>query len=436
MPAPRFSNFKPRRVRTASNPVIGADRAGVHEDLAAMLDPLAERAADVSVERPAAMIHALRYAGAGEGAAPGRALGVKSHALYEFLMASARLELTERADFMVPVSSAMAFLRVRSTNRIREYVKEIANTWVSYDFTVGDGVEPSGRRMQLLQCCEVVAVSAQRFIRYTIPDDVRQVILAAKAYTWLELAAFAKFTCKYAARLYPILALRAGMSFEKPHPISISPEELAGRLGWPFRLRAFETRCLLPALADIDLHVRRFKVLGYEKRQADTRGRPVARILLTVSKAERPLAERRKVDVARDQVAILRALMGQRGIDADRELPAIDTLARAATALNTGVIETAKRWADTLDRARDYPKLAVGRNALIAGHALLSALANRGVGPAFELWMKDPDEPAVFSGRLSLRDLPSIDPDYVEPDDETPSTQTLQDYVNALLDPA
>lgn len=318
MPAPRFSNFKPRHVRTASNPVIGADRAGVHGDLVAVLNPLSERAADISVERPAAMIHALRYAGAGEGAAPAEALGVKSHALYEFLIASARLELTERTDFVVPVLSVMAFLRVRSTNRIREYVKEIANTWVSYDFTVGDGVEPSGRRMQLLQCCEVVAVSAERFIRYTIPDDVRQVILAARAY------------------------------------------------------------------------------------EADTRGRPIARIVLTVSRAERPLAERRKADIARDQIAILRALMGRRGIDADRELPAIDTLARAATTLNTGVIETAKRWADTLDRARDYPKLALGRNALTDGHELLSALADRGVGPAFELWMKDPDEPA-----LSLRETVS-----------------------------
>lgn len=231
------------------------------------------------------------------------------------------------------------------------------------------------------------------------------------------------------------------MSFEKPHPISISPEELAGRLGWPnqpgkFRFRNFETRCLLPALADIDLHVRRFKVLGYEKNEADTLGHPIARILLTVSRAERPLAERRKADIARNQVAILRALMGRRGIDTDRELPTIDTLARAATALNTGVIETAKRWADTLDRARDFPKLALGRNALTAGHELLSVLADRGVGPAFELWMKDPDEPALASGRLSLRDLPSIHPDYVEPDDDTPSTQMLQDYVTALLDPA
>ncbi len=448
MPAPRFSNFRTRLERRAARPGTGASRVGVRGNLAAVLDPKSEQAADISVERAAVLIRTLRYAGTCDSAESAGAvtetLGAKTIALYEYLMAHARRKLVEQTEFTVPFSSLRAFLQVTRTARIREYMADLTNTWVSYNFMARDGVEPGRRHVRLLQCSEDVNASGERCIRYSLPDVVRQAILAAKGYTWLELAPFAKFSCKYAARLYPVLALRAGMSFERPHPISVTPEELAEQLGWSyepgkFKFSNFEHRCLLPALADISLHVRRFQVIAYDRIEADTRGRPVTRILLTVSKASRPLSERQKAEVSSQQVTILKALMIRRGMDLEKDLPPIGMLARAATVLNTDVIETAERWADALDRARESPALSVGQTVLFDGSELIAALEHRGVGHAFELWMRDPEEPSCISGRYDLRNLPPLDPDYVEvemePDAGRSTRDVLKDFINSVCDP-
>ena len=446
MPAPRFTDFTPRIERRAARGRTGTSRTGVRGNLAAMCDPRSDKAADVSVKRAAVLIKTLRYAGGSDGAAHVLTLGVKGHALYEFLMAHAARDLADKTEFAVTFSAAKAFLQVTRAAKIREYMADLTNTWVGYDFKATDGVEPGHRHVQLLRCSEDVDASGQRCIRYLLPAEIRNaIILAMGGYTWLELAPFAKFTSKYAARLYPILALRAGMSFERPHPIEVTPEELADQLGWPyepgkFKFSNFESRCLLPALADISLHVRRFQVLGYDKKEANTRGRPVTRVMLTVSKATQPLSERRKTEVSGQQVAILKALMTQRGLDPDREHPPIASLARAATVLKTNVIEAAKRWADVLDRARETPSHSIGQNFLIDGRELIAALEDRGVVYAFELWMQDPEEPVSISGKYDLRNLPPLDPDWVdievEIDEGRSSGSMLEDYINSVCNPA
>ncbi len=91
MPAPRFKNFIRRADKSV--PPTGATRCGVHGDLKALLDPTSEAAAKVAMDMPAVMIKTVRYVGSSEGASPADAMGVKAHALYAFLMASARLDL-------------------------------------------------------------------------------------------------------------------------------------------------------------------------------------------------------------------------------------------------------------------------------------------------------------------------------------------------------
>jgi hypothetical protein len=401
-----------------------------------MVDPKSERAADVSVERAAVLIRTLRYSGADECAAT-ETLGVKSMALYELLMAHARRELVNRTQFMLPFSAAKAFLQVTRTARIREYINDLSNTSVSYEFKDVDGVEPGRWRVRLLDCSEGVdEASGERCIRYSLPEVCRQVILAARGYTWLELAPFAKFSSKYAARLYPILALRAGMSFEQPYPISVTPEELANQLGWnpepgKFKFANFEARCLLPALADISLHVRRFRVIGYDCEAANTRGRPVIKIHLTVSRATKPLSERRKAKVLEHEVRLMTALMTRQGIDVERELPTIGMLARAATVLDVNVLETAKRWTDALNRAREFPSSSVGQSHLVDGSELIAALERRGVEYAFQLWMRDPEKPSSLYDGYDLRNLPSLDPDYVEVELDTGNStpDVLDDFI-------
>lgn len=436
MPAPRFKNFIRRADKSA--PPTGAERCGVHGDLKALLDPTSVEAAKVAVDMPGVMIKTIKYVGASEGRAPAEAMGAKAHALHEFLMASARLDLVKETCFRVPFADAKKFLGVERTDRIREYMDAIGDTWVSYDFTEKDGVQRIGRKIQLLQCSEEVMPNGERHICYSMHPDIRKVILAAKSYTWKELAAFAKFTCKYSSRLYPILAYRAGMSFEKPCPLVIDVATLAAQLGWvcepgKFKFSHFEARCLLPALADIKAHVKRFQVLEYKSLAAETRGRPITHISFTVSQAEKFLEERQKAEVTAAQMRILPALLARRGIDIHTEVPAMDTLARAATVLDVDVIEVGTRWADVLEHARRAPELAFGRIGEAVGRDIVDLMEARGVGAAFALWLSDPEVRDPLSASAPQ---PGND-EVLQPVDELfreeGSRSDLEDYLHSIL---
>lgn len=437
MPAPRFKNFIRRADKSV--PPTGATRCGVHGNLKALLDPTSEAAAKVAMDMPAVMIKTIKYVGSAQGASPADAMGVKAHALYAYLMASARLDLVNETTFQVAYDDAKAFLQIERTDRLREYMEALNRTMVSYDFTEKDGVRNIGESIQLLSCRTRIMPDGKRYIRYSMPDDVRTVILAAKSYTWEELAAFSKFSSKYAPRLYPVLALRAGMSFEKPHPLVFEIEELAAQLGWShepgkFKFSHFEARCLLPALADIKEHVKRFEVLEYKPLHADTRGRPVVRIAITVSQAVRPLEERQKMETSAAEKRILAALMERRGLSMQTEIPAIDTLARAATVLDTTTIEVAKRWADVLERAREVPLLPFGKNGDAIGQDILDILEARGVGAAFSLWLTDPEAYDPLAKPESAEVIDGVE-ELLEHALGS-SSNDLDDYLNAILNAA
>ena len=253
------------------------------------------------------------------------------------------------------------------------------------------------KRQPLLYLLERVSEAGEQVISYALSPDVRAAILRARSYTYLELAPFSKFTSKYAARLYPILALRAGMSFEEPYPIMAPIEELAAQLGWSyepgkFKLSNFLARCLKPALKDIEDHVRRFRLLKLEQIKGSGRGAPVTHISMTVSKALKPLAETQRWIATEAQRAMLRAVVEKTGVDFDADIPAFRTLEQAATVLKCDVISVVRKWTDALIRARERPHNPVGSQALFSGETLTTHLYEDGVGKAFELWISDPGE--------------------------------------------
>ncbi|KQV41936.1 replication initiation protein [Rhizobium sp. Root1204] len=441
MPAPTFKNFIRRADR--SIPLTGATRCGVHGDLKSLLEPRSDRAACVAVDMPGAMIKTIKYLSASRGESPAQGMGTKAHAMYEFLMAFARKDLGRQTTFAVPFADVKKFLQVDRMDRIREYMTAIGNTWVSYDFTDKDGVQKIDRAFPLLQCAEEVGANGKRHIRYSMHTDVRAVILAAKSYTWKEIAPFSKFQCKYAPRLYPILAYRAGMSFEKPAPLIINTEELASQLGWNFepgklKYSHFESRCLLPALKDIADHVKRFRVLGYTPIHGSMRGRPIIKISFTVSQAERPLEQRQKMHTTAAEKRILQALMERRGLSMQTEVPAIDTLARAATVLETSTIAVAQRWAEVLERAREVPALAFSSKGDGIDGDILQLLKSRGVGAAFELWLTDP-EPCDPLAAIGINDGSMKWMQDVEKFVEgmvKPRVDDLNEYLASILDAA
>lgn len=354
--------------------VAGAVRRGVKGDIRLVLaDERPEQDKEPLLERPAALINSVRFYGEREGDTPAEAMTATSAALYEFLMASARLEMKDRAEHMVPFSDAKAYLKIEKASRLREYMDALASTWVSYDFQdVEDGFQRIGRRVQLMQCEEAVARDGTRYIAFSMHPSVRKAILGAGHYALLELGAFPMFASKYTSRLYPKLALMAGRKMRPP--MRWTPEELAAEFGWMpsgnFKFSNFEARVLLPVLNDIERHVRRFGTTC-EYRRADTRGRPVSQIIITVGPATRAPDEIQKAPMSRKDRGVVREIAKKAAVDIATQMPGEDALRRAATRLRKPVTEVATMWTDYFG------------NPLVVDN-----LERNGLIPTFEEWLK------------------------------------------------
>ncbi|MGV2114292.1 RepB family plasmid replication initiator protein [Agrobacterium salinitolerans] len=398
-----------RRRPTTQRSITGAERTGVQGDLSAVLDKNRAEKEDPRVERPLVMIRSIRYVGETEGATPAEAMSAKSHALYEYLMASARIEIAATSEHSVPFADAMAFLDTPRSDRIREYIDAINKTYVSYDFTEMDGTRRASNRIQLLACEDITLPSGERIIGYRMHPSVRKVILAATQYAHLEVAAFARFRCKYSARLYPKLAYLAGL--DEQLPTLYKPEELADELGYvskkgKFHWGHFENDCLKPAMDDMfgaddgstEAKVRRFTA-NYELNRAATRGRPVESIIFSVGRARKHLAEEQKPTVVSLDRARIRKIFDKAGLDHVTETPNDDLLAQAAGRMKVSIVLMAQRWAATMSLAKEDPDILVGLLGLLTGRQILDTLASEGVGAAFTKWLTDWKEPTGISYR-------------------------------------
>lgn len=386
-----------KRRSSRHRPVTGVDRRGIQGDLAAALDKSRE-AEDPRVERPAAMIRALRYLANTTGAGPAEAMTAKAHALYEYLLAVARLEIVAKSKHRVSFADARAYLSVDRNDRIREYLLAISQARVSYDFRERqDGAQPTGG-IPLLQCKETPDERGNPCIAYALLPSIRQVILGAREYTHLEINAFARFRCKYSARLYPRLAHVAGMATQKP--LIYTPEQLAAEIGWGFEDKVhfghFEARCLKPMLNDFSLGLRRFSV-DYELRRAMTRGRPVEAIIFTVSRSHKKLEEQKKVAVLPVERHRLRRHIEKSGLDRVRDTPNEELMAQAATVLQMTIGEVSARWVEALLRARADPAAYLGAHRRNTGRFVLRLLKEKGVGAAFREWLLDHQRPNCAS---------------------------------------
>lgn len=326
----------------------GLQRRGVRGDLTKVLaDQRPAVREEPTVEKPAELITSVKYYGDREADTPAEAMTANAAAMYEYLMASARLELKTREEHMVSFADLRAYLGVEKSSRIREYVDALSSTWVSYDF-LDHGIQRIGRRIQLMQCEEVVLQDGSRHLSFVMHPSVRKVIAAARQYTHLELGAFPRFSSKYTSRLYPKLALYAGRDVR--HPLVYTPEQLADELGWkpvgPFRFSNFEARCLRPVIDDIQAHVRRFGV-DVEYRHATTRGRPVAAIVINVGEMRRVVEEAPLAPMTTSDRTKVRRHAKKRMVEA-HEMPGDTTLRQVATRLEEDPVAVAARWSDAL----------------------------------------------------------------------------------------
>ncbi|RVG70875.1 replication initiation protein [Sinorhizobium meliloti] len=376
--------------------VTGAERKRVKGDIRLVLaadrpdqdkEPLAEK--------HSALINSVRYFGDREGDTPAEAMTSTSAALYEYLLARALPELTSKEEHLVSFQDAKAFLKIEKSSRLRECIDDLTRTWVSYQFmNPEEGKHRIARRVPLLHIEEEVGTySGERSIAYSMHPSVRQVILSDGTWAVTEIAAYPLFTSKYTWLLYPRLALMAGRKLRPD--MRWTPEELAAELGWKpkgaFKFSNFESRVLLPVLADIKAHVRRFGVSCQYVRAA-TRGRPVSQIILTVGAAVRAPAEFKKAEMTKGDRTRVRRIAADAGVDLTTQMPGEDILRRAATRLGKPVTVIASMWTEAF------------------GEPLIMEMLERdGLKSAFEEWLQqqqamqsDADEEVDFDAARAI----------------------------------
>ncbi len=355
--------------------VAGSERKRVKGDIRLVLAserPNQEK--DPLAEKHSALINSVRYFGDREGDTPAEAMTSTSAALYEYLLARALPELTLREEHLVSFQDAKAFLKIEKSSRLRDCIDDLTKTWVSYEFMNPDeGKHRIARRVPLLHIEEDVGTfSGERSIAYSMHPSVCKAILGDGAWAVTEIGAYPLFTSKYTWRLYPKLALMAGRDLRPD--MRWAPEELADELGWQpkgeFKFSNFESRVLLPVLADIKAHVRRFGVTCQYVRAA-TRGRPVSQIILTVGPAVRAPEETRKADMTKGDRTRIRRIAADAAVDPATQMPGEDILRRAATRLDMPVPAVASMWTEAF------------------GEPLIVEMLERdGLKSAFEEWLK------------------------------------------------
>ena len=363
----------------------GAERKGIRGDIRLVLAderPSIER--EPTAQKAAALISSVRYYGDREGNTPAEAMTATSAALYEYLMARWRPTLKDKDTCAVSYADAKAYLGIEKTSRLRKYMAVLCSTWVSYDFLdKEEGFRRRGTRVQLLNCEELThEETGEHYIGVSMFPGVRKAILESDRWANLELGAYPRFSSKYTSLLYPTLALMSGRD-QRP-PIRWTPEELAELLGWQpdsFKFSNFESRVLQPVLDDIRNHVRRFEI-ECEYVRANSRGRPVVEIVITVGKALKMAEEYQKADMARSDRTVVRQIAQTAAVDPATQMPGEDALRRAATRLGEPVTAVAAMWTDAF-----------------ADERIAEMLERDGINNTFESWVRQQEasEPAAES---------------------------------------
>ncbi|MBY5453962.1 replication initiation protein [Rhizobium leguminosarum] len=379
------------KVQKASkeNQFTGKDRKGFNSrsGAAVFTDPLRALAEQPTTDKPAALIKHLRIIGAkGEGDKIEDVLTAQGHALYELLMASARIQGIENSEFLVSADDAKKFLGIEHNDRLQSLLDQLLKTEVEYDFRV-PGYGRNGKMSLLFPDWITEETTGKRFIAFSIHNAIKRIILERHHYAKLEITAFPKFSCKYTARLYPRLALIAGQD-EPFRSWRVTPEELVRDIGFQFsgdlHFGNFEKGALKKVQADIDNHITRFTA-RYEVVRKPGRGNPVDYILFLCQPREAPLQEQRKAPLTADGYAKLNASLKSED-SFHGEMPSAELLRQGATLTGYDVSELLELWKSNLTQMHAYPTMSLPDADLVTGEEIFGLLYEQGIAAAFAHW--------------------------------------------------
>ena len=360
-------------------PILGKHRKGIQASdlMTALTDPMEGLKQSPRVEKPRVLIETMRVVG-------DDIMTAHDNAIYEFLFANARENGIDKESHVIAVKNMMKFLEVRHVDRIVESLERITRTVVRYDIR-DDEVRRRGSMPLILAELTEDLRSGTATLTYAIPAPIRRVVLAARDFAMLEIDAFAQFSSRYTGRLYPRLALMAGMDAPLRKPLEITPAKLAAELGFPLEkdgtllYSSFLRRCLKPTMDDIETHVRRFTVNMKEVR-GNGRGRPVEKLVFTTTSTSKRFEESKASSLNHRAVAAIRSTDDRHHVS---ELPGTLAIGKAVTRTGIDEFTLNAEWRDVLAQAKSDPSAILGG---VAAGDLLQVLAKDGVGAAFAMW--------------------------------------------------
>ncbi len=343
-----------------------------------------------TVDKAPALIKHLRIIGkTRKGERPEDVLTAQGAALYEFLMASARIQGFDRiGEFRVSFTDAKKYLEIEHNKRLIELADQLRETQVEYDFRL-EGFERWGK-MPLLFTDFGRDKDGKMHLIYSIHLAVKRVLLERDQYTKLEINAFARFSCKYTSRIYPRLAMMAGYHEAYRKPWKITPLDLAKMIGFTFtgefHFGNFEKGCLKKVMHDIEQHVLRFDAKLTVHRKVG-RGNPVDFLEFTTSSAAKHVLEHAKQPMSPDEYKALNKELREDETQSFYEMPSAEVLRAGATKTGYSPSELLNLWKQALEAANAYPTMVLPEAGLLTGAKLLERRYTISVGAACELWL-------------------------------------------------
>jgi hypothetical protein len=386
---------------------------------------------DLSAERPLlkkskVLIEAMRHETQSK-------LTAADHKVYQLLLTRAREQGTDRREYEAELGEMASFLGETHLGRVRASLERLASTSVSYDYVDGREV----RRWGTLKLIGYEGVEDLRAgmsrLTYWFDPPVHRELLEPKSFAHLDLYDVSRLTCRYAPRLYELLALPAGYDEGFRKPVRFEPEDLAARLGYvpaKFNAAIFRRDVLDPAMADIAENCSRFRA-GYELERAG-RGRgggKVVGVVFTVTPSSKRTEGMRSARLAEEVYQEAKSA-AKRG-----DMPSTLAIGRAVTAHGETDKTLWQGWQKALDAARADPGIDLGG---MEGAVLLFELAQRGADAAFYLWADATfgkrhasSPPAEVAVEAPTEEEPSAAPFGQRPIPRREDFETLDDFVRA-----
>ncbi|KQS91059.1 hypothetical protein ASG42_11245 [Rhizobium sp. Leaf391] len=379
--------------------IKAGDRKGFNSrsGMASMLDPELAEIEKPTVDKVVPLITKLRIIGdISESDHPKDVLTAQGHALYEFLMAAARIQGIVKDEYRVLLRDAKKFLGIKHNDRLRALGQQLQDTTVEYDFTI-DGERWEGLKMPLLLVDYVTTLQdGKTYLVYSIQPHVKRVITEARQWAKLDINAYPKFQCKYTARLYPRFQLISQYHEAQRNNWIVSPIELAKMAGFvftgDFHYGNFEKGLLKPVLKDIETHATMLNVEIVKVHRKPGRGNPVDKIEFNCEPRSylRPIGDSKMRMLSPLEFdSMTRELYKDETVVHDF-MPPHDLLLKAAYRLDRNPFELLKLWKDDIAKAFAYPSMEL--HLFLRGQAVCDLLETKGSAAAFEFWAGHIDE--------------------------------------------